>query len=275
MSKIEKALEKAKTQRQDKFIYSIPITNDANQNEEEPMAQIQYTQTRTVEIKESILRKNRLMAFFEGSPFSDQYRILKTKILAQTRRKGLNTILVTSAMDNEGKSLTAANLAISLAKELQQTVLLVDANLRRPTLHKLFDLPKLPGLSDYLVNHTPLPELLITPGIDKLTLLTGHESLINSTEIIGSTRMEELVKEMKSRYKDRYIIFDSPPILGCADALILSDYVDGIILVVEYDKTKRTQLKKAFELIKRKKIIGTVLNKSSALSHEASYSYSK
>jgi exopolysaccharide/PEP-CTERM locus tyrosine autokinase len=223
---------------------------------------IDYSQTRIVEVNPNTMRDNRLISFFNGLPVTDQYKILRTKILHKTKEEGLNTILVTSAGDSEGKSITAANLAISLAKEVVHTVLLVDADLRNPFLHKLFGIEPIGGLSDCLLNGIPLSNLLINPGINKLTILPGRHKLPDSAEIVGSPKMMELIHEMKNRYQDRYIIFDSPPLIGSADTLILSEYVDGVILVVEYGKTQKGQIEKALELLKERNLIGTILNKA-------------
>ncbi|MEW5802581.1 MAG: polysaccharide biosynthesis tyrosine autokinase [bacterium] len=230
----------------------------------EPPPQYEQTKrTRTVEIPKEILKENRLIALFDESPLSNRYKVLKTQILQRVKLEGLNTLLITSATEREGKSLTAANLAISLAKELPHTVLLVDADLRTPSLGPLFGLyGTQQGLSDYFLAGIPLADLLVSPGIDKLTLLPGHESLDNSAEVISSPKMKQLVDEVKHRYSDRFIIFDSAPLLGYADSLILSQYVDGVILVVEYGKTPCNQVEKSLHLLQGINLLGTVLNKA-------------
>lgn len=223
---------------------------------------IDYTQTSIFEVDHNTMRDNRLISFSDESHVSAQYKILRTQILHKTKEEGLNTILVTSAGDGEGKSITAANLAISLAREVAHSVLLVDADLRNPSLHRLFGIEPEGGLSDCLLNDIPLTDLLINPGINKLTVLPGRHKLPESAEIAGSPKMMELIHEMKIRYKDRYIIFDSPPLIGSADTLILSKFVDGVILVVEYGNTQKDQIEKALELLKEINVIGTVLNKA-------------
>ena len=221
-----------------------------------------YCHSKVIDVSKETLRYNRLEAFFDDSPVSDQYKILRTQILQRTKKEGLNTILITSPGDSEGKSITAANLAISLAREAVHTVLLVDADLRNPSLGQLFGIDPVDGLSDCLLNGRPLSDLLINPGINKLTLLIGNHRLSNSAEIIGSPRMKQLIHEMKNRYKDRYIIFDSPPLIGSADTLILSEFVDGVILVVEYGKTQKNQIEKALQLLEGRNLVGTILNKA-------------
>jgi len=220
-----------------------------------------HQKSTVIKVREDILRDNRLMSYFGSSFISDQYKIIKTKILEKTKNEGLNTILVTSAFKGEGKSLTAANLAISLAKEVANTVLLVDADLRNPTLHSLFGISPQAGLSDYLLHDVPLREIFIRPGIDKFLFLPGHASIDNSSEVVSSPKMENLVKGMKGRYSDRYVIFDAPPVIESSDSLILSRYVDGVILVVEAGRTQKSEIKKAITLLENRNLIGLVLNK--------------
>lgn len=224
--------------------------------------QIHYQDSKVIELDPEILLRNRLTSFFDDSSISGQYKILRTQLLHITKEKGLSTILITSPNENEGKSLTAANLAISLAMEVEHTVLLVDADLRRPTLHKLFGFEPANGLSDALMTGKALPDILVNPGINKLTILPGRNNFSNSAEIIGSPAMKQLIKEMKHRYSNRYIIFDAPPAIDCPDTLILSQYVDGIILVAEYNKTTQDQIEKTLILLKNANILGTVLNKT-------------
>jgi exopolysaccharide/PEP-CTERM locus tyrosine autokinase len=249
----------------------LVVARDGGHREDTPSSTlpvpISYINTRIVRVAEDILRRNRLEAFFDDSPMAEYYRVLKTQILQLTREKGLNTLLVTSAGDNEGKSLTAANLAISLAKELQHTVLLVDADLKRPSLHNLFDIDPPGSLSDALYCSNRLAGRLVNPGINKLTMLLGNQSFSNSAEIMGSPAMRELIDEMKHRYADRYIIFDAPPVLGAADSLILSRYVDGVVMVVAHNETQGEDLYKAMDLLKAVNVLGTVLNKAPLKRH--------
>ena len=223
---------------------------------------INYNQSRIIDLDTDVMSANRLAAFFDDSLISEQYKILRTQILYATKKGNLNSLLVTSVGENEGKTLTSANLAISLARELEHTVLLVDADLRSPSVHRLFGINPKAGLSDYLISQKPLSEILINPGINKLTILPGRHNLSNSAEIIGSPEMKKLINEMKNRYADRYIIFDSPPVINYADTLILSHYVDGVILVIEYGKTKADLIEKTIHLLKNVNVIGTVLNKA-------------
>jgi non-specific protein-tyrosine kinase len=194
----------------------------------------------------------------------ESYKVLRTQILQRTRERGANTLMITSALPGEGKTLTAINLAFVFAREFNQTVLLVDADLRQQRIHRFLGLPNGAGLVDYLRDELPLEDLIVWPGVESLILISGGRTINESTELISSPRMKALVSELKSRYSDRYIFFDVPPILSGADALAFAPLVDAIIVLVEADKTAMPSVKKALELIPREKFLGLVLNRYKA-----------
>lgn len=224
--------------------------------------EIRYTRTRTVEVSRELLREQRIVAGFEAGSYKDSYKILCTQVLQRLRENGWNALALTSPGAREGKSLTAINLAVSLALEVDQTVLLVDADLRSPRIHRYFGLPPGPGLSDYLISNTPLEDILVHPGIGGFVILPGGRPIVNSSEMLGSQKMMNLVQELKSRYPSRIVLFDLPPVLSAADALAFSPYVDAAVLVVEEGGTDRNEIQRAAEMLGSTHIIGTVLNKS-------------
>ncbi len=220
------------------------------------------TQTRIAEINHSSLEKYKIIYDCRLNPAADQVKILRTQLLQRLLPGGGNSVLITSPKPGEGKTVNAISLAISLAQEIERTVLLIDANLRNPTVTDYFGLPQEKGLSDYLLGKVSIPEILINPGIDKLTLLPGGRPLTTSSEFIGASRMAELVKEMKERYPERILVFDGPDILTAADSLLFSKFVDGIVLVVEAEATTRNDVKLAIDRIGKEHLIGTILNKA-------------
>src|SRR5439155_8320681 len=136
-----------------------------------------------------------------------------------------NTLGITSSWEREGKTLVAANLAISLAMELQQTALLVDADLRQPCVRDYLGLEPGPGLSDYLISDTPIEQLLVNPDIGRFVVLPGGAPQLHSSELLGGRRMTHLVKELKDRYASRIVVFDLPPLLAAADVLAFAPHV--------------------------------------------------
>lgn len=270
MSKIEKALKRAEQTRRSLLSggngeeeWPKRFPSQKKEAEQQPLVKtIQYTQTKKIEVNPEVLEENKVVVPQNShSRLAEEYRLLKAQVLKKAREMGLKTFMVTSVGKGEGKTLTAINLALAIAQELHETSLLVEADLREPTVQRFFGLREEPGLADYMLRNAPLRDLLINPGIDRFIFLPGGKSIPNSAEILGSPKMRDLVEEMKLRYPDRYVIFDLPPLSECADPLIFSDYVDGILLVVEACKTISDHLKKTMELLEGKNIIGAVLNK--------------
>lgn len=227
---------------------------------------IVYTRTKSLDVPLSVLRQRRVMAAYDKGPFVDAFKILRTQVMHRLREKGWNVLGITSPGDGEGKTLTAVNLAVSLAMESSQTVLLVDANLRNPSIHDVFGLKDCAGLADYLLDDVPVENLLVHPGIGRFVLLPGGRAIQNSTEILTSPKMVALVEEFKHRYPSRIVIFDLPPLLQTADVLAFSPYTDALLLVVEEGKTSAGDVQRALSLVKESRpILGTVLNKAGQL----------
>jgi exopolysaccharide/PEP-CTERM locus tyrosine autokinase len=267
MERIKQALERARAEREGQpapaAAAAQPAPVPAAAPAETPTDQITYSQTRHVEVSATELRAKRVVSAFEPCAFTDAYKMLRTQVLQRLRENNWNVLAVTSPGTGEGKSLTALNLAISMAMEIGHTVLLVDANLRHPSLHEHLGLSGERGLSDYLLDDTPLSELFVRPhGIDYLTLLPGGRALLNSAEMLNSPKMSRLVTELKSRYAGRIVVFDLPPVLNAADAMAFAPYVDATLLVVEEGKTKRKEIEHTLELLSGTNVLGTVLNKA-------------
>jgi len=220
-----------------------------------------YTQSQSVTLDPERLIANRCIGIEPDSPEIEPYKLLRTQVQQRTRDKGWNTVMVTSSKPGEGKTVTAINLALSFALEFNNTALLVDADLKQQQVHKTLGYPSQFGLSDYLLYDQPLNDLIVWPGIEKLTIISGSRTIDNSTELLGSNRMQALVKEMKSRYEDRYVIFDVPPLLTMADAVAFAPIVDSILLVVEPGQTTNADVNSALKMIPREKFLGFVMNR--------------
>lgn len=220
-----------------------------------------YYQCRTNHLNPGFLASNRCLAYLDNTPEAEAYRVLRTQVLQRTKGTGHNTIMVTSSLPGEGKTLVAINLALTLAREFQHTVLLVDADLRNQSIHKCLGCTGGKGLIDYLADSSPFSELITWPGIEKMTLISGGRSFRESAEILGSPRMKELISDMKGRYPERYILFDAPPILTGADVLTLAPLVDQVLVVVRAEKTSMNDVKKALMFLPKDKILGFVLNR--------------
>jgi len=225
-------------------------------------ASIAYTQTRVLACNDKVLNENRVISPSQPGKWLESYRMLRTRCLQTMDAMDWKTLAITSTNSKTGNSLTAVNLAISIAMELDRTALLVDANFQNPAVNKLFGFKTEAGLSDYLLHDAELSSLLVNPGIDRLVVLPAGKPLLNSTEILRSPKMLRLVNELKSRYPSRIIIFDMPPILSQDDALGFSPYVDCVLLVIDDGQTKTDELKHVAVLLKDINVLGTVFNKA-------------
>ena len=220
-----------------------------------------YDESRLVRLDLHVVAENRCIAVMPGSPNLEAYKVLRTRIMKLTRDKGWNTIMVTSARSGEGKTLTAINLSLTFAREFSQTVLLVDCDLRKQNIHQVLGIQSQKGLIDYLLKDVPMNEIMIWPGIEKFTLISGGQTLQDSAELLGSPKMKELFLEIKTRYPERYVFFDTPPILSGSDALTFSSLVDGILFVVQAGLTSMEDVERALEMIPKEKFLGFVINR--------------
>lgn len=223
-----------------------------------------YTQTRVLDIRPEVFRKNRLIHPADAGPAMSAYRQLRTQVLLAMRRNGWTSLGITSPGTAEGKTLTAVNLAISLAMDVNHTVMLADLDLRRPGVHRAFGLEERPGLSDYLISNADLRGLLFNPGIPRLVVLPAGQPVPNSSEMLSSPRMNQLVEEVKTRYPERIVLFDLPPLLAADDVLAFSPQLDAVLLVAEEGRTRKKELEAAAEMLQGVPVIGPVLNKARA-----------
>ncbi|BBO92862.1 CpsD/CapB family tyrosine-protein kinase [Desulfosarcina ovata] len=219
-----------------------------------------YSESKTAAIDLETAVSNHCVALSADFAEVDYYKVLRTQLRQIGREKTWNTIMVTSVAPGEGKTVTAINLAATFAREYNQTVLLVDADLRRQSIHHYLGYPSSSGLRDYLEERVPMNDIITWPGIEKFTVISGGQPVHESAELMGSPRMQTLVAELKNRYADRYVIFDVPPVMGGADALTFAPLVDCIILVVGVGITRRQDLTQALEMLPQEKMAGFVLN---------------
>ena len=267
MERIKQALERAREQRTDPFSAKpaqVPYTRKRDHSLAAAPKEIVYTQTRQLDVDPEFLRANRVISTL-NDPVSEPYKLLRTKVLQRMRANNWRTLAITSPTEGCGKTLTSINLAISMAREANQTVLLVDLDLKRPQIQRYLTRDELPGISDYLLNETPVPELLFNlKGVERMVVLPGHDSVTHSSEMLSSPRMVSLIQEMKSRYPSRIVLIDMPPVLACDDVLAFSPHLDAVLLVASDGETDRGDLTRATDLLEKMNILGITLNKSSA-----------
>ena len=186
---------------------------------------------------------------------ADQYRVIKRPLISNAMGKGAsklshgNLIMVTSALVGEGKTYTSINLAMSIAAELDNSVMLVDADVARPSVLRVLGLPSSPGLLDLLEGKADMAGVLMRTNIDKLTILPSGTPHPRATELLASDAMRALLDDMAKRYPDRIIIFDSPPLLLTTEARVLASQMGQVVMVVHADKTLRRDVQRALSTI--------------------------
>jgi exopolysaccharide/PEP-CTERM locus tyrosine autokinase len=212
------------------------------------------------------------------SRLADQYRVLKRPLLANAMGRGAatiqhaNLIMVTSALAGEGKSFTSINLAMSIATELDHTVMLVDADVARPSVLRMLGLPAGPGLLDLLEGRATMSEVLLRTNVDKLSILPSGNPHPKATELLASDAMVQLLDDMATRYPDRVIIFDSPPLLLTTESRVLASHMGQIVVVVQAGRTLQSTVMQALATVETCPVKMAVLNRASG-DAEGAYGY--
>lgn len=265
MSRIEEALEKAARLR----VEIMPATS-------QPCAPQVHLPPPVPENSIEITNQLLVTANNPHTPAAEEFRKLKSAVVHLTKSDAfLNMLMITSSVGSEGKSVTATNLALSLAQEFDHTVLLVDADIRKPNLHTYLGIENKVGLADCLLDSVDVKEALIHTGIGKLSFLPAGRSLPNPVEMFTSQRIRDFFMEMKNRYHDRYIIIDTPPVLPFAETRSLSTIVDGIILVAKEGLVTLHNLEETMECLKGSTMLGVVYNESATEVPVERYRYTR
>jgi capsular exopolysaccharide synthesis family protein len=203
-----------------------------------------------------------LIAYFKPeSVEAEQFRKLAANILFHHVENTGHCTLVTSATKGEGKSFLTANLAVSLAKSLEEPVLLIDCDLRMPRLHTLFGIGNVAGLSDHFIKGIDISALIQKTAVDNLSILPAGSQSFHSAELLSSKRMSRLIKTIKTLHKKRIILIDSPPPLSTAEPIAIARQVDDVILVINCGSTPRKLVEGLIETIGKEKLLGVVLNR--------------
>lgn len=195
------------------------------------------------------------------SPITEAYRTLRTNLEFLSPDESLKTFLFTSTGPGEGKSTTAANIAICMAQK-NKKVLLIDCDLRKPVQHKIFALSNVRGLTNYLVEHElSIEDVIQKSAVEQLDILTSGFIPPIPTELLGSQKMKLMVEELMKKYD--LVIFDTPPIISVTDAAVLSSIVNGVILVVSIGQAEKNMVKRACSLLAKvnARILGVVVNR--------------
>lgn len=203
-----------------------------------------------------------LVALDQSSPAGEQYKILREQIKKSCAKGGVHILAVMSPIKGDGKTTVAANLAAALALDYEQQVLLLDADLRSPSIHQFFGIKSTPGLADYLSSDSKsgLMSYVQTTPLTGLRIFPAGQPSSRSSELLAKEKMKALVREIPSRFPDHLVIVDTPPVLSTSDSLVLAQQVDGIVMVTRAGKTPRAYLTEALKLLASNKVMGVILN---------------
>ncbi len=266
MSQILKAVELAK--KEGNFRQKNP-----KNSESDAVGELLLPDSNKIETNKSLLKKNKVLSAINDQKIIDSYGLLRTRVLRRMQQNRWKSIGITSAGKDNGKTLTAINLGISIARKQSYTVVVVDADLRNPSLHKLFGFKPRVGLSDYLKSDISIDKVLVHPSIERLVILPGKKSTDASSELLSSHKMSRLTQDLKTRYPSRIVIYDLPPVLVSDDVVAFAPNLDTALLIVEEGGTETDKLKRSMDLLEGVDIIGTVLNKSKGNSLTEEYYY--
>lgn len=214
-----------------------------------------------VRLDTDILAENRIISDEIDPSIRTSYKMLRTRIIQRMRSYGWQSLAITSATQGDGKTITAINLALSIAGDINHNVCLVDLDLRHPSIANYMGLKSKNGVSACLKKKLPLADAVVSPNIDRLLILPNYTTEVNSSELLSSPTMQDLADELTQDPR-RIVIYDMPPVLAADDMLAFSPNIDAVLFVVAEGLTARTDVMKAFELLENTDIIGTLLNGS-------------
>ena len=226
-------------------------------NEVDPGA-IVYTQSTVITVDAAHLERSRVMSGMPDGKATRAYKLLRTHVLERMERERWQSIAVVSPSAREGKTLTAINLSLALASSVQYTVMLVDCDWRKPSVHEYFDYVPERDITSHLDDAVPLSSVIVNPSIPRFCFVPCREVVPNSAEKLRGSAMHALTQELRDRYSNRFVLYDLPPLLITDDALSFLPSVDCVLLVVEENKTKRADLERAIEVIGQDRLLGTV-----------------
>jgi len=273
VERIKEALDKARMARNEQMqVKTDPASVRTEiRKTSASLSEVKYETTRVVPLDPAVLEQNRVVAHTKTDKRSGYFDILRTQVLQKMRTSNAKTLAITSPSPECGKSLISINLAYSIAQNTSDSVLLVDFDLRRPTIAKYLGLSEEPSLFDYLQGTASLEDTLINPDTPRLVVLANNRPIINASETLASEQIANFIKEVGERYPERVVIFDLPPLLNVDDAMVVVPNVDATLLVVTAGLSKPADVRECRRLLKGRNLIGTVMNKSDAKSVEYYY----
>lgn len=274
MERIKAAIEKSKLSRGSA---TTPRSSQVKQSPAQAviigdeLENLEYVQTRTVELDAAHLEKHRIVALNKNDMASWAFDSIRTQILQEMEDKGWRTLAIVSPTPESGKTLTSINLAISIAQQSQRTAMLVDLDFRRPRVGAYLGLPMPKSLNDYLEGTAELAEVLVNPKLPRLVVLPTARPVNKPSEALSSKKVVNLIQDLRERYESRIVIFDLPPVLTADDAIAILPKIDCALLVVGNGMSSQSEIEETMHLLAGINLLGVVLNKAEV--EQRSYYY--
>jgi hypothetical protein len=266
MERIKDAIEKAKQQRQAEPVVAaqeVVVEQQASKPTDE-LDDLSYEQTHTVSLDPKHLEEHRIVAVGKSDPASWAFDLLRTQVLQKMDENGWRTIGVISPTPEAGKSVVSINLAISIAHWTQKTAMVVDFDFRRPKVGSYLGLKMEKSMNEYLDGNADLPDVLVNPGIPRLVILPTRKPIPKAAEVLSSTKIDSLIKELRDRYTSRIVIFDLPPLLNVDDSIAVLPKLDCVLFVIGNGMSSKSELEESVRLLSASNMLGVVLNKANA-----------
>lgn len=286
MERIKLAIEKAKAGHIDPAAATVALfpgtsesvrvdppnvtASERRTNEGDPLP-VNYTHTTVVQLDAQHLEDHRVMAHQKAHPAGWTFDVLRTQVLQKMDENGWKTLAITSPTVESGKTLVSTNLAMSISQLSHRTVLLVDFDLRRPSVAKTLGLKCRHSLNDLLEGKVGVADALVNPAMERFVVLPTNESVAGASEALSSARVGHLITELRDRYRDRIVIFDLPPILVADDVMTVLPRIDCVLLVVASGASTESEIEEAMNRLSNANLLGVVLNKEEAPVRNAYY----
>lgn len=232
---------------------------------------VHYKQTAVVPLDSQHLENRRVIAHQKAHAAGWAFDVLRTQVLQKMDDNGWKTLAITSPTVESGKTLVSTNLAMSISQLSHRTVLLVDFDLRRPSVAKTLGLTCKHSLNDVLGGRVGVADALVNPGVERFVVLPTNESVAGASEALSSARVGHLITELRDRYRDRIVVFDLPPVLAADDVMTVLPRIDCVLLVVASGASTESEVEEAMNRLSKANLLGVVLNKEEAPVQNAYY----
>ena len=269
MEKIKDALAKAKNDINKQLVKASVSQNKQDIKlpksvDDKSLESISYSKANSVKLDSIHLENYRIVAQNKHDPTGWIFDSLRTQVLQKMEENDWRTLAVLSPTPESGKTLVAINLAISIAKQPKKTAMLVDFDLRKPRVAQYLGINREKSINNFLTGDANLAEIIVNPGIPRLTIVPTNKPVNRSSETLSSNIVQNLVIELKERYDSRIVIFDLPPILNADDAMVMLPQVDCVLLVVADGQHSEAEIDRTMLLLAKSNILGVVVNKAEA-----------